>query len=181
VFVRAALNAGAKTVVASEPSPENLECLRRNFAAEIEAGRVILLNKGVWHQEDTLRIHLSGSPAGDSFVFENKSGQTGPALQVTTIDALVRNLGLPRLDFIKMDIEGAEQNALAGAKETLARWRPRLAISVYHLPEDPARIPEIVRAATQNYTWACQTGKIVYNGLLHSRLVPQVYFFNAAV
>jgi len=42
VYVREALDAGAKLVVAIEPGPENLECLRRNFMTEIAAGRVIV-------------------------------------------------------------------------------------------------------------------------------------------
>ena len=46
VFVRESLDAGAKTVVAIEPAPENIECLRRNFKDEIAAGRVIVYPEG---------------------------------------------------------------------------------------------------------------------------------------
>ena len=48
VFTRKALWAGASKVIAIEPAPENLECLRRNFAAEIADGRVVVYPKGVW-------------------------------------------------------------------------------------------------------------------------------------
>jgi hypothetical protein len=55
------------------------------------------------------------------------------------------------VDFIKMDIEGAELQALAGAAQTLARFSPKLAIASYHKPEDPTRIPELVRRLNSVY------------------------------
>jgi hypothetical protein len=54
VYIREALSLGAKLVVAVEPALENLECLRRNFATEIAAGRVIVYPKGVWDREEVL-------------------------------------------------------------------------------------------------------------------------------
>lgn len=74
---------------------------------------------------------------------------------MTTIDKLVSELKLERVDFIKMDIEGAEQKAIFGARETLARYRPRMAICVYHLPDDPVTIPKLVQQAVPAYPWEC--------------------------
>jgi hypothetical protein len=70
---------------------------------------------------------------------------------VTTIDKLVAQLGLPRVDFIKMDIEGSELQALAGAPQTIARFIPKLAIASYHKPEDPVRIPKLVESLNPRY------------------------------
>src|SRR5262249_14941466 len=50
-FTRSALNRGAGIVVAVEPDPVKAPCLRRNFAKEVEEGRVILVHKGVWNEE----------------------------------------------------------------------------------------------------------------------------------
>ena len=58
---------------------------------------------------------------------------------------LVEELKLDRVDFIKFDIEGAEHQALRGARETLRRLRPRLAMSAYHLPDDARTLPAEVR------------------------------------
>lgn len=52
------------------------------------------------------------------------------------IDDLVNDGRIERIDFLKMDIEGAEMAALHGAKESIRRFTPRLAISIYHKPED---------------------------------------------
>ena len=57
LYAKTALASGAKLVVAIEPAPENIECLRRNLAQEIAAGRVIVYPKGVWDKDDTLALH----------------------------------------------------------------------------------------------------------------------------
>lgn len=53
-------------------------------------------------------------------------------LPVTTLDHFVAERGLDRLDFIKLDIEGAEEMALRGGEQTLRRFRPRMTIASYH-------------------------------------------------
>jgi FkbM family methyltransferase len=71
-------------------------------------------------------------------------GGKGPVVPLTTIDKLVDELRLPSVDFVKMDIEGAEMQALKGAVATVRRFHPRMAISVEHRPSDPDRILELV-------------------------------------
>jgi FkbM family methyltransferase len=63
------------------------------------------------------------------------------AMPTTTIDEAVAKTNAPRVDFIKMDIEGSELGALRGAESTIRRWRPKLAISLYHRSEDFFSIP----------------------------------------
>jgi FkbM family methyltransferase len=63
---------------------------------------------------------------------------------ITTIDNFVESSGLQSVDFIKMDIEGAERDALKGAAKTLKNLRPKLAISVYHRPDDIRVISQII-------------------------------------
>ncbi len=156
VFTQMALTAGARTIVAIEPAPENLECLRRNFPQEIAAGRVIIYAKGVWDKEDKMTLQVDPhNSAADSFVIHREGGHSGIEVPLTTIDRLVEDLKLERVDYIKMDIEGAEQRALAGGKATLARFHPRLSLSAYHAPTDPDRIPQLVRAAWSGYKEEC--------------------------
>jgi FkbM family methyltransferase len=73
------------------------------------------------------------------------------AFDTTSIDAYADQHALTRIDLIKMDIEGAELAALDGAQQVLARLRPRLAISVYHRPQDLWEIPARIRAANPRY------------------------------
>jgi FkbM family methyltransferase len=55
------------------------------------------------------------------------------------------------LDFIKLDVEGAEIQALGGAAGVIRRSRPILAISLYHKPEDIWRIPDLLSGICDNY------------------------------
>jgi len=155
VFTRPALERGARLVVAIEPAPENLESLRRNFRDEIASGKVIVVPKGVWDKDDVLLLKRDPhNTAADSFVMLKDESQ-GVRVPLTTIDELVAELKLDRVDYIKMDIEGAEQRALAGGAGAIAKFHPRLSLSAYHLPSDPVKIPEIVRAAWPGYTMEC--------------------------
>jgi len=156
VTVHEELAAGAKTVVAIEPAPENLECLRRNYPSEIASGRVVIVPKGVWDKEDflTLRVDPKNS-AADSFVLQREGVVEVEKVPLTTIDKLVDDLKLERVDYIKFDIEGAEPKALAGAKATLAKFKPRMSIASYHQPDHPKLIPEIIRSARPDYQMVC--------------------------
>jgi FkbM family methyltransferase len=150
-FTRQALDWGAAVVVAIEPAPENIACLRRNFRKEIESGRVIVYPKGVWDKDDVLTLYQSkDTSALDSVVMKGKSGD-GIQVPLTTIDKLVAELKLERVDFIKMDIEGAEQKALAGGAQTLRAYRPRMEMSVNHLPEDADKVPAVIRSLRPDY------------------------------
>lgn len=68
-----------------------------------------------------------------------------------TIDQYVREEQISRVDFIKMDIEGAETEALIGCKETIQHFRPKLAISIYHKKDDIWRIPQMIREMNPDY------------------------------
>jgi hypothetical protein len=74
---------------------------------------------------------------------------------LTTIDKIVAELSLPRVDFIKMDVEGAEVRAIAGAQATMARFKPRLAIAAEHKPDDEFTIPAAVRGVRADYQMQC--------------------------
>ena len=126
-----ALQAGAAKVILFEPAAGQLECIRRNLAGPLRDGRVVLIPKGVWDREEQLVLsHWEDNPAGHSVT--DARGPSGETILLTTIDRVVEELGLDRVDAIKMDIEGAEVRAVHGARKTLARFRPRLAIATEH-------------------------------------------------
>ena len=143
-----ALKMGASLVVSIEPDPLNAEALRRNLADAIQNGRLKVIEKALWDTEGTLTLERHDI----SVQTQVKGGDAGGIeVAMTTLDRLVEDLNLSRVDFIKMDIEGAEQPALRGAIETLKRHRPILAIGSYHKPDDIDGIRRIVLEAVPAY------------------------------
>ncbi len=155
VWTRTALDHGAKLVIGFEPAPENIESYRRNFKDQIAAGRVVLVPKGVWDKDDILLLKRDPhNSAADSFVMLS-DGSPGVKAPLTSIDKAVAQLKPERIDYIKMDIEGAEARALAGARETLATYHPRLSIAAEHMPGDEVHLPEVVRSLWSGYKMTC--------------------------
>lgn len=174
VFTHFALKSGAEMVVAVEPEPTNLECLRRNFAGEIAGGRLVIVPMGLWSSESSMELSLGVGNSGENSMVLDREGSR-ISVPVTTIDRLAVELALERLDFIKMDIEGAEREALAGGIETIRRFRPRLMLDTYHLPDDAAVLPAVLRAANPEYSLRCGPCEIVSED--GAALVPHVSYF----
>lgn len=175
-FTREALNAGAGLVIAIEPVPAHVEGLRRTFKNEIEQGRVRVIAKGVWNKEDTLEMNLFENALLDSFVMAERpeeSTQRRISLPLTTIDHLVEELGLPRVDFIKMDIEGAERQALEGARTTITRFKPRMSIATENLPDDYRVLPQVITTIEPAYR--STSGPCAFEGPFMIR--PETLYF----
>ncbi len=152
VYVKTALEAGAEKIVAIEPSPDALECLRRNFRKEIEAGRVIVYPKGIWDEEKRLVFYENGNgSAGDSFVEHAANAKVVADIPVTTIDKIVKELELPRVDMIKADIKGAGTRMILGGEQTIRAFHPRMVISTEEEPEDPAAIRNAIMKIAPSY------------------------------
>lgn len=71
-------------------------------------------------------------------------------IKVDSIDNTIKD----KVTYIKMDIEGSEWEALLGAKNTIQKYNPRLAISIYHKPEDVLEIPALILDFNKNYNFA---------------------------
>ncbi len=176
VFTKYALSRGASRVIAIEPEPTNIACLKENLAEEIASGRVTLLQRGVWDVNDELRFEVSTNSAGHHVAGGDASeGDLGIIrIPVSPLDELVSELSLDRVDFIKMDIEGSEARALRGAEATLREFRPRLAICSYHGEHDSRDLPDIVRTMEESYQ---VSGREVETQFYRVR--PKVLYFHS--
>ncbi len=70
------------------------------------------------------------------------------SIEATSIDESVSG---DKVTFIKLDVEGAEYEALVGAKNTITKHHPRMAISIYHKPEDIFTLPELIMEMEPDY------------------------------
>jgi FkbM family methyltransferase len=97
-------------------------------------------------------VTFGGGAQPDQISHTYRIGTDGAeSAETITLDDYVAQRSLDRVDVVKMDIEGAERLALRGAARTLARFKPRLAICLYHLEDDPLVIPELILEANPNY------------------------------
>jgi UDP-3-O-acyl-N-acetylglucosamine deacetylase len=110
--------------------------------------------------------------AANSVVMQYGSLHAQVQVPLTTIDKLVAELNLPRVDFIKMDIEGAEVPAMRGAHDTIKRFKPRMAIATEHKPDDEYTIPAAARSLRPDYQVQC--GPCVE---ANGRVRPDVLYF----
>jgi FkbM family methyltransferase len=175
VFTDRALRLGAEKVLMVEPDPINVECLKRNFRSEIASGRVVLLAEGAWSSKGSMDLNTGVANSGTGSMMYKEAGSRTVSVPVRPIDDMVAEQKAPRIDFIKMDIEGAEREALKGAAGTLKRWRPRMALDSYHLPDDAVVLPKVIFAANPEYGTTC--GPCELNTNHGKRISPHVTFY----
>jgi FkbM family methyltransferase len=133
-------------VYAFEPSEENVGYL--NKTKELNKN-IEVVAKGLG---DKSEISFFSNKLQNSLIYQITNDKTNSEkIEVTTIDDFVSENKLGSVDFIKADIEGFERNMLTGAKETLKRFGPKLAICTYHLPDDPEVLAKIILDANPNY------------------------------
>lgn len=170
------LERGAARVIVFEPAEAQIECIRRNLAGPLRDGRVVLIPKGVWDRDEQLTLsHWEDNPAGHSVV--DQRGPTGETIALTTIDGVVRELGLQRLDVIKMDVEGAEVRALRGARETLNRFRPRLAVATEHTSDYIQNNRDVIATVSEVapfYRHRCGYCRLDRSGVI----IPETLYFD---
>jgi hypothetical protein len=75
----------------------------------------------------------------------------GSAVTLVVDVRALDDCSLNNVSFMKMDIEGAELAALRGARKTIAKWKPRIAVCVYHQPDDFWTLPEETFSVHDDY------------------------------
>lgn len=132
-------------VHAFEIDPQNLAVLAENLDRNPAlAGRVTVVDRAL------------GERTGDTVTFDATgpgtrlgSGTTHCVETLTVDDHVARTAG--RLDVLKLDVEGAELSVLEGARRSIERHRPLLAISAYHRPDDLVVLPAFVAGLDVDY------------------------------
>ncbi len=115
--------------------PGNILVLNKNLDTNLEfKNRIKIIDRPVW-QESGLEVFYKDSGASSSVRFHEFQGATGKTSTIS-IDDFVEQNKITKVDFIKTDIEGAEPNAIKGADKTIKKFKPSLAISIYHNMDD---------------------------------------------
>jgi FkbM family methyltransferase len=113
-------------VVALEPDAKNRRQLQHNLALN-GITNCQVLPVAAWSGSGSVGWHQDSHPVFHK-VEETENSQT---IEAVRIDDLVQRLALKRVDWIKMDIEGVEVEALEGATDTLVKFRPQLFVEIH--------------------------------------------------
>jgi len=127
----------APLCVLFEPEPANFTQLQK-WLPEFE--RVpFLFQMGLWSKAG--QLHFTPGLYTSSKIEE--AGES--SIEVDTLDHVLEGIpGLPPVTYIKIDVEGADLDALYGARNTIERYRPRIAVAIYHNDEHMIGIPEAI-------------------------------------
>ena len=126
-------------ILAFEFVPDNVEVFKINLGMNPDfESRVKLIERPLW-SESRVKTYFKNIGPGTKVTMQEPDGYDG-VVETTTIDDVVDEEKLEKVNLIKMDIEGAEQNALKGAIHTIRRFTPNLAITIYHSMDDFANI-----------------------------------------
>lgn len=148
-----AYQAGPKgRVYTFEFMPDNISILMANMEMNpILRDRINLVQHPLWSTSG-VDIAISGTGPGAK-IDMGKAGSEALRCKTIAIDDYVERNSISKVDFIKMDIEGAELESLRGAERTLRRHRPKLAISIYHRSADFVDIPSYLESLNVSYKY----------------------------
>ena len=140
----------AAIIWAFEPSERQRILLARNLKLNGMVGRIRIMPSALWNYEDRLSFRTHGSMSS----LREVSGlpnylSFAESVQTVSLDVWTKRSKLRRLDLIKMDIEGAEIEALEGAGKVLRQYQPRLLIQAYHQRDGVRTFERCARYLTQ--------------------------------
>ena len=133
-----------ESIIAFEPDAINFRkmTIRLSALTNSIADLMLLLPCGVW--SETKSVSFDASNSASSSISNDYSN----VIQVVALDDVLISY---KPSFIKMDIEGAEYNALLGAKKTIEAHKPNLAICVYHRYDHLWEIPLLLASWNLGY------------------------------
>lgn len=163
-------------ILAFEPDPENLRRCRQTLEAH-PVERLELIQAGLSSQTGSARFAASADAS--SYMVDTEAGSgsmAGPVRdqkEITEIKTVALDdlTGACPVGFIKLDIEGAEYAALQGARQTLLRDKPFLAICVYHRQGDVLAVMDYLHTLVPEYRfWLRHYGTAGYETVLYASL-----------
>ena len=119
-------------VYAFEPDSFNINHIKENIALDQTLDDNIIIQDLLLWNENTMVDFYEAGTVGSSAVWKPE-GEKLVKKEAVTIDDWVKRNNITQLDFIKMDIEGAEIEAMDGCVETMKSLKPNFAIASYHI------------------------------------------------
>jgi len=133
-------------VICFEPDKANMKLLKRNIKLN-RLDNITLIEKGLWNKDGVLKFKTFG--AGSVFEKFDDSKNLVNEVEVVKLDTILKKLNISKVNMIKMDIEGAEIEALEGCKETMKKNDVYFAIASYHTVNGEKTCKELTKIFNQ--------------------------------
>jgi FkbM family methyltransferase len=133
------------SIHAFEPFSKSFEIAKRTCAT-IRGAQVV--QKGLWDESTTLKV--AGEEQSVTAAMDFDPDEAQETIETIALDDYMQE----QPTYIKMDVEGAERHALAGAEGVIKAGRPALAVCVYHLIDDLGAIPNVITGISGDYTFS---------------------------
>lgn len=147
-----------------EPDSNNCERAVKNLS---QYSKIDVIPKGLWSCETELKFINQQGASSRLEQYESTNFTTVP---VTSLDTFFAQKPQEQwLTTIKMDIEGAEKEALLGAEKILKTQKPQLVICTYHRPEDIYELPQTIMKIRDDYRFSLwQIGESFWDMILYA-------------
>jgi FkbM family methyltransferase len=165
----------AAKVIAFEPLKEMEAAIKKTFENKIQEKRFILEQKAIGAVDGVTQFKFDSTHLCDSSSIKelNQNGENNSyVVKVASLDSISEAYELNEDGIIKMDIEGAEVDALLGGAEIMKRFKPKLAVAVYHDYENAIKCREIILKANPTY-------KVEFRGMYGYFSPPRPYILFA--
>ena len=121
---------------------DNLNIFKKNISYNKELATRIILTEQPLYDKSNKTLYLNHACA-DITTLTEKENKEQQYITIS-IDDFIKDKKIKKLDFIKMDVEGSELKVLQGAKNSLIKYKPKLAIASYHRYDDYYKIPKFL-------------------------------------
>lgn len=142
---------GAKHVYSFEPDRDNIAFMQETVKKFKLEDKITIINKALANADGETFYTPNPDNIGSGTISAQKH-ETSYLVNMMTIDSFCKTNGI-KPTFIKMDIEGAEPEAIYGAQETIVQCRPKCAICIYHAWEHRWTIPLLFRDMVEDYNF----------------------------
>jgi FkbM family methyltransferase len=144
-------------VYSLEPYPMNMRLLR-NHLSHYKLNNVVPINVALWNIKDVIPFYLSdytnaGSPLKE---FRKVNQHSKVIVRSNTLDNIVKEYNIPKIDYIWLNIEGSEVNALEGMKQVLTSDNVKLCISTHKVTESYINTQDVIDLL-KSYGYQCNT------------------------
>jgi FkbM family methyltransferase len=127
-------------VIAVEPNPDNYQMLQKGIALN-NVQNVIALNMAAWNAESMLKLFIGHLAGHHSAKIDWKLGWC--EVKARPMDNVIEECGINKVDWIKIDVEGAEWEVLLGLEKTISKHRSKVIVELSH--ENVGKVKEFMK------------------------------------